>query len=376
MSKFMLKTVLLLFAVCFLTAGCGNVIVDDSKENQSSNFDTAQFSLDETEKNAHESSIGSVLSETDEYKPFNFGMAINVCHANENGGVGEPMQMKTSIEDKQEVRLNTIIRVSPDSSLKAEVVPVKLFVIADGKMIPFSINGNSEYYIQGETEIPPNNEASVPISFEGNSDMYLISIVVCSFPEIVPGLRSELFSGVGAYTFVNTACRSKALKYKVTDIENYVKVGASNENIGIGVDTKSLAEEQNAQTTQYDEDFILSKAKDDLWLKFNEDSPDKNGLPLNIYYSVLVLCDGEPIRMFGGEYTHIVYTPSMNPEVSSSSAFQYAIPKELIPDDGLHIFQCIAVPCYVKDAENQITSSGVYGLGGISSNKIRVLIKE
>lgn len=375
MKKFLFKTASLLSVVCLFMTGCGRTITNDSKNEQNNGFGTGPLSGNDIE-NVSGDSIEATSIDTSVPKPFNFSMAINVCNTNESGGIGEPIEMKISIENKQKINLNIIVSVSPDSSMNADTVPIKFFVIADGKMIPFSINGNSVYSTQGEVEIPSYKEAVVPISFEGKTDMYLVSIVACSFPEFFPKLGNGLFSGICTYTFINISNPDKNLKYKVTDLENYVEVNASNENIGIGIDIKPLEEEQNAKSTQYKEDFILSKAKDDLWVKFNEDSLGEDGLPLNVYYSLLVLCDGKPIQMFGDEYTHIVNTPALNAGVSSRSAFQYAIPKELIPDDRLHIFQCIAVPCYVQDAENQITSSGVYGLSGTSSQKIRVLIKE
>lgn len=301
---------------------------------------------------------------------FSFSMTMNVFDYDDNL---KCIGYKTNITKDEEKRYSLSVRVIPDQSMDYNIIPVKLLIIADGRFIPFSADGNEEKLLQNTIQISPGADTTIAVNFTANADMRYITIVACALPEDVPDLGIGLYSGVCTYTVVNN--NEAECVMNTIDSENYFEVAATEDNSGLGIDIKSLQERQQSTSSEYDKDIIYNKNTDNLWVKFNADASLADAdIPLSAYYSLFVLCDGEPTPIFNGEYLHTVHTPAEDAQKSCKTAFQFQISNEYIPNDGLHTFQAIAVPYYIADIQ-EVIDDDPNVLRGLSTFKTRVIIK-
>lgn len=363
-SIFCLLCILLIFAV----AGC-------TKTTSQSKFSNETESNTNLDTDIGKEGINSNSEIKIEYVPdsFSFSMSMNVFDYDDGGNL-KSVGYKTNIIESEERRYLLSLRVVPDQSMNYDIIPIKLLTIVDGEFIPFSVNSDDKKSLQKTIEVEPGADTNVIISFAANTDMRYITIVACALPEDVPNLGVGLYSGVCTYTIVNENNKTE-YSTDLLDNENYFEVSATEDNIGLGIDIKSLQDRQQSESSQYDKDIIYKKNTDKLWVKFNSDTSlaDVN-TPLNAYYSLFVLCDGEPIPIFNGEYLHTVHTPAEDVKKSSQMAFQFPISDEYIPDDGLHTFQAIAVPNYIYGIQ-EILDKDPNVLRGLSTPKTRVIIE-
>lgn len=308
-----------------------------------------------------------------ENQSFSFSVQMNVSEISETGSSDLSVGYKMNIIETKKVDLVLSTMVIPDRSIIRDEIPVKCFIVADGELVSFSVDGGS-FSIQNTFAVKPETLSKVIVSFIGNPDMRYISVVVCAFPDDIPALGIGLYSGVCTYSIVNISNKNKEVDF-VKNSDNYLSIKMNDDLFGIGIDTLSFQDNNKANSTQNLDDIIVHKGKDDLWIKFKEDA-SVNGIDyLGGYYSLFVLCNGDVLPVFSGEYTRTLFTPVIHEENSNTDVFQFPIPEEYLPDDGLNTFQAIAGPYYIPEAEKQIDECGSIALKGFSTPKTRVVIQ-
>lgn len=124
-----------------------------------------------------------------------------------------------------------------------------------------------------------------------------------------------------------------------------MEVNAIQDNYGIDIGNRSLQNNNNVIVEPHHSKDIDISSSRELFLKFN--SGDKSDYP----YYLFLLIDGHLVNAFGEKTSVKCYS------VCGTKSFQYQIPKSLIPNNGVHFFQAVAIPCGIT--ENIIAVSSV-----------------
>ena len=350
MNKRIMLIHLLLIASVILCGCTNNAESDNSSESKASEKLTS----------APDNSEADIES-------FGFFAAMNLCKLNSENSTGEPLGFKYEIADGL-VSIVLETTVSPDSSIQADKLPVRVWLICDNELLPFSLDGGE---FKETNEYDENEGYSHIISFNGNKDMRFVTVVISALPDHIPELKLGLYTGICTYTFVNTSSNSLDIIPDTIDENNYLMTPAIIRRGCFDFDKSSLENDSDTHF-QFYEDFIL-KENDNMYIKFNRDQVNDEQEPLGIYYSLFIICDGEIIPVFNGNKTIIVHTPFTSEINAYDKTFEYAIPSTFLKSKGMHILQAVAVPYYIPDALDNIKNNTSYGYNGSSTNKTRVV---
>ncbi len=277
---------------------------------------------------------------------FSFDSSINVFP---EGDTSVALGYKMEINKGEITKIKLITSVTPDKSMIAENIPLRIWIIADGVPIDFSVN-NGEYKPVHDVTVDANKDITTDVSFVCSKDVRIVTIECVYFPEDIPQLGKQYGAQV-SYTLVNTAYSSEE-DFQDSNEQYYVDVLGTETNYGIDVGVLAVEENYNkvSEPHQY-EDVVLKTEDNELLIKFNSGTAE-------ISYYIFILCDGEMLRVFDNDYTCLVDC------ASGLKTYQYAIPGEFIPESGLHTFQVIATPA--EKGDNLIS---------YSSTKVRVQIQ-
>lgn len=343
----------LLLIISALLCGCTNNAASDNS----------------SEITASEELTSASDNKESDNESFDFFVAMNLSKLNADNSTGEPLGFKYEIDDGL-VSIVLETTVSPDSSIQSDKLPVRVWLICDNELLPFSLDGGE---FKETNEYDENEGYSHIISFNGNKDMRFVTVVISALPDHIPELKLGLYTGICTYTFVNTSSNSLDIIPDAVDENNYL-VTPSAVSRGCFDFDKSSFENDSDTHFQFYEDFIL-KENDKMYIKFNCDQVDDEQEPLGIYYSLFIICDGEIIPVFNGSKTIIVHTPFTSEINAYDKTFEYAIPSTFFKSKGMHILQAVAVPYYIPNALDNIKNNTSYGYNGSSTNKTRV-VKE
>ncbi len=363
MKRFFKFTALAMM-LCVLHSGCS-----DSINDSSSDFSSSVSADESTTGTVSEPELVSSSAENQEPQSFFLTMSINLSEADS----ANYLAYKCDLKDGK-TRLSMRTTVNADTSISQDEVQIKVWIICDNEFIPFSLDGG-EYKKENIFTQTGRNSTSSIVEFDSNVNMRTVTVVISALPYDIPELKLGLYSGICSYTFVNTACPRLDDVPEITGTENYVTVGDNSQNTGIGIDIRSLEENHQSGDAQFAEDFVVSDS-DNVYVKFNCDAIGKDDKPLNVYYSLFVICDGEIIPAFDGKEAAVVYTPFTTSYGSSQKAFQQVIPSQYYSKEGMHCIQAVAVPYYIPQAVSNITEYFSFGYDGFSSNKTRVVYNQ
>lgn len=341
----------LLLIISVLLCGCtNNATSDNSSESKVSEKLTSASDNNESDNES-----------------FDFFVAMNLSKLKSDNSTGEPLGFKYEIGDGL-VSIVLETTVSPDSSIRSDKLPVRVWLICDNELLPFSLDGGE---FKETNEYDESEGYSHIISFNGNKDMRFVTVVISALPDHIPELKLGLYTGVCTYTFVNTSSNSLDIIPDTVDENNYLTTHTTIRRGCFDFD-KSSFENDSDTHFQFYEDFIL-KENDNMYIKFNCDQVDDEQEPLGIYYSLFIICDGEIIPVFNGSKTIIVHTPFTSETNAYDKTFEYAIPSTFFKSKGMHILQAVAVPYYIPNALDNIKNNTSYGFNGSSTNKTRVV---
>jgi hypothetical protein len=357
--------------------GCENnktvSYLDDQKNTTSTTSATSQ-TQPQTDPNTNPTQTNT---ETDVFQgdTFEFGGGINIFNCDSSGEPTQPVNWQINIPENTEINLKIWIKIEPDKSIIDTEVPINLWLFADNNLVPFDINSGAKNE-KNSVKIKPNEQTFLDFKFNATTDMKFITLVGYCFPDSIPQLGMGLYNGIISYTMVNKANSALDTPPEIMT-ENYVNVGSSNDNVGIGIGLKKITD-SHTKSVDYQsiEDFVINSENPNLYLKFNDDAGSVHNQPLGVYYSLFVIKDGEIIPVFNGEKSVVVQTKWKELNVSSEKAFQYQIPQEFTSEEGLHIFQAAAIPCYIPNPLSQITRDVVCGYDSHGTTKIRVKVGD
>ena len=228
-----------------------------------------------------------------------------------------------------------------------------MYLFADDEPIPFSLD-DKEYSQQCDTLIDAREKQYSSITFRAEKDVSIYNIVCVYFPEDIPNKGSGEYSGIITYTIFNKECNSDNKNDQSEIKKNYVEVEPIKNNFGTDIGTLSIADnDQKVVENHFYDDVELSPEKE-LYLKFNCGSE----VEMPSYY-LLLLIDGKLTKAFGDD--ELIYVDCQ----SGTRSFEYAVNKDLLPKEGLHTFQLVAVP-----------SANGNNFSSFSTDKVRVNIQN
>lgn len=279
--------------------------------------------------------------------------SINICNV-DNTSVNH----KASVNDEK-FKMNLLYSASIEG-YEAQV-PIRIWMIADGEPIEFQLD-NDEASTVHNVSAENGNDFSAELTFEGKSSMRYITVVVSAIPNRVPVKGREAIGGISTYTIINTLNEEEIDNSVLCDEQSYCKITSHDNNVGIGIDTKPI-DESGITSAYFVQNMILSE-KSKAWVKFNS-SP-----PVNMAYSLMVLCDGEIVPFADGKCLVPAYTP-LDGTKPSSMGIQYEIDNQKLPKDGVHYIQAIAIP-YNTDSKDLILSDdSLDALSSLETERIR-----
>lgn len=226
---------------------------------------------------------------------FSFSTSLNAFSPqNAFAPIGNQME----INKGETVRLKFLSNVSPDKSMTTDDIPMRMWVIADGVPIEFSVNNEAPHAVN-DIFVDALEDVTTEVSFVCSDDVSIITIECVYFPEDIPERGLGSYGGEISYTIVNTAY-SSVDKFHDADDEFYINVPLQNENYGIDIGVLSVAENNNrVQETHFYNDVVFNAKEDDLFIKFNSgDSKESR-------YYILVLCDGRIVEAFDHHGRHV-----------------------------------------------------------------------
>lgn len=310
-SKYILFSIIL--AIIFLV-GC------NKKDNSNQDDQTATIN----------SAIVNNIHTDDENETtpsFSFSCTLNAFYKDD---ISNPLGNSISIKEDGLLSLSLMSSVTPDETMITTDIPIRIWILADGKPIEFDIFECRNYALSQDVLVDAFSNQLIDVSFCVSSSTKIISILYIYFPDEIPEFGLEFYGGI-SYTIVNSDFSKDGTSININN-DYYLEVPPKKENYGIDIGTKDVKSNNNiAVESHHYEDVILSDNKE-LYIKFN--STDTRPIP----YYVMILRDGIMIDIFEGNYTYKVDC------LNGTRTFQYRIPDQYLSDSGLHTFQAIALP--------------------------------
>lgn len=343
-----LKAVLGLSLMAVVITGCKSSYVDNKKENPLETT-SGQANVDEngtTDAEDDTNEDGTTVTQDDEdRKGFLVSTGMNVMY--KVGVDGKFVSVrKELLELNEDVNVFGVsMRCSPDKVSGWNEFPARIYVIDNGEIVPFSIDG-SEYKLFHEIMCTANKDKSMEISFERlelNSEAGQLSILALFNPKELPELDFFTFTAARGYDFYYS--NPKYFGECVSDIEQ-----ASGEYIDIPQEYI-----ENARVADVGPDEIYAENYAIRNVHYPNDLEVNNMNELYLYMNtgegvlgcgvVGLICDGELLQFDDGNY--FKQFNSYNGE----KTFRYNLAEFEEIEDGLHYFQIVYMP--FKDMENR-----------------------
>ncbi len=247
-------------------------------------------------------------------------------------------------------------------------VPIRMWLIENGNLVDFSIDGGDAKLSSQDITMKHSREQH-KIQFNGRQDMGYVTIMICMYPDYCLKTNYFMRQGLFKYSFVNdnnkTLNNRKPIKQ---DTAHYIELSGELNNSGIDVWDTNLESDYLSSREMFYTPHI-SREDGQLWVKFNY-SRDSDSVG-NVVYRIMVICDGQVIPAFMGQYSCQAYTPA-----DAGLGFQCPVDLNAIPQDGAHTFIACAIPDYVVGEESAIKKfTKNFGCQGCSSFRTRIVIE-
>ncbi len=334
-----IKTIVIMLSVICCVAGCRDSYISNKNTNNIEENSTLQDKED-IEENYTTPSIDN----TDDKNGFS--MYTNMLVRYKDSKDGELVDVrKELLEIDEDINFFSVsILCRPDASSGWNEFPVRLYLIDNGEIIPFSIDGG-EYKLWNEIMCTTDKKKTMEISFERlelNSEVGQLCVLAIFNSKELPGLGIYSFKGTQGFAF--NYSNAKYSGECVNDVEQ-----ADGEYIDIPQEYI-----ENARVTEigpseiYVENYIVKN------IHYPNDLKVNNTNELYLYMNtgeavsgcgvVGIVCDGELLQFDDGNY--FKKFNSYNGE----KTFRYNLGEFDNVEDGLHYFQVIYMP--LDDKEN------------------------
>lgn len=332
--KVILTGLLLTLTGSSLLLGCTPQQYDDSDSVLENSTNIEDSTTVNSEDNTQSSDI-SMDDSSDSDEQFEFSTASNASYAD---GSGKVVEQRVSVRESENLSINLLHYVKPDKTLPQHDIPLRIRVVADGVPIPFKMDGTDGEVLSHDILVDAEIDYATNICFTVTGDMRLIYILEVYFPEDIPSRGLGAYGGVSVYPIVNMGWNGKE---RETNSEGYTEITPKENSYGIDIGTTTIEEMiqmrgDGVEPLIEDNHFFTDTSVHDgqpLYVKFN--SRDTEQTP----FYLLVLRDGVLLdKLFNGSCSVKVDCKG------GTQAFQYEIPRNMIPESGLHTFQAIALP--------------------------------
>lgn len=239
--------------------------------------------------------------------------------------------------------------IQQDPIMPVDNIPYCLYVFADGKPIEYAPSGTDDYALRHDYSMNENDadiltisdegstfqhsvySCTVNIDFDADEHTHIINFVCCYYPDTFQPRSWLGFTGTNSAMAINTA---------------YMPINLP--------ETKQLGEYTAGGTMLHSEcyvyfanngwrnefmarDLMYSAQNDTFLIEYSSGNTEKVWYDSDTFYLILLI-DGKLRPAFGGEYSYLVDCEN------GEHTFKYEIPSELLPTNGNHTIQCIAIP--------------------------------
>lgn len=290
---------------------------------------------------------------------FNFGCAMNLLTGSESNNGYVPID--TQILEYSGTPMEFVLVTSAYSDYLPPngLMKMRTMVMQDGELLEHSLEKEGKPTIYNDVYVTPNVNFYTSIYFKPLCNYeYSAVTVICEYlPDDIPKAGTGEYCGTVAFsklikTPANTASHTEMSTANYETLPE--KFQDSDGVTGVAIGAKLNAPTSYRITDNHGayEDITLSEKE--IFLKANINS-DKT-------HYAMILCDGVPVRAFGGKYTL---------PFNCKNGTRTLNEKIKLPDgltDGIHVFQAVVV-------EHNMISDQIDTVDYIT-NKIRININS
>lgn len=325
-----LKTIVMItitWILCCLLIGCKSSYISNKKDPVTD------------EKVTNESTNNLETTENSISPPVGFSMSTALLVKHQSGSTGSYVEANSEpmIIENDTNKIWTQLYCSPDLSLKWDIIPARIYLIDNGRLLPFKI-GNGEYDTVHDIEYVTYEQLKLDMCFEQralSSSSGILTMIVIFHPDELPGIGVKGYSASNIFSFeyINEKYNNDSHDIQVTegeyiDIpEEYIK-SAMVAEIG---PKEIYTDDYSVKSLHYFEDLEVENA-DELYVSINA-GKDVSG---DVFIGII--CDGRLLQFNDGNY-FIRFKAC-----DGSRTFQYRLSELSDMESGLHYFQVINIP--------------------------------
>ncbi len=357
------KLIIIMLSVMCCFAGCRNSYISNKntenieenntiqdtetteKNNTIQDKETTEENNTIQDKETTEENYTEPNTDDDDLEDFSMSTSLNVFYKDSSEGkfISARTEGLEFNEDENVFAMNMYCSVNASSDWNE--FPVKIYLIDNGELIPFSIDGG-EYKPWNEIMCTNDKDKGVEFSFERlelNSKAGQLNVLVIFNPTQMPGKPPYDFGGTMNYKF--NYLNPKYSGEHTSDIEQadgeYIDIPQEHiENArvtDIGPDDY-LNEDYTFKGIHYPNDLEVNGVNE-LYLYMNK-GEEVSGCGM-----VGIICDGELLQFDDGNYFKKINS------YNGEKTFRYNLSEFDNIGEGLHYFQVIYMP--LDDVENK-----------------------
>ncbi len=351
MRKINKSFVLLIVLMSLLgIGGCNKTGKDTESVGASRPVSQSIIESSENEGDLRETSIETGTSiletpteETESLHSFSLGTRINMLEYNADREDWFPIRSEEIriIEGDNAYNIETICE--PDPSLQRSEIIQRLYLIDNGKLVPFALADDGEKAYYHDITIKAAEQYNQIIVFSSDdipaSKGYLT--VLCVFnPDACPEKSKNIYtaSNMKLIRYTNPF-GGEAQKEEVHERE-YIELKDEWLSDGYGIQVCTALQEEDGYKMSFNylyDDIEASKDAEKLYLQINLGESTEGD------FYVGLLCDGEFVKL-DGQKEFLTFEMDWG-----KHTLQYPLPETAYPEQGMHYYQVVIIPQYGTD---------------------------
>lgn len=242
---------------------------------------------------------------------------------------GEPAGFVLDAGGSEEQKLTLVIECDGGALFEDKEHITRIYLLEDGEPIEFTVGENTEDSAEYDFQFVPDKEAFVDVSFRLHKDFHTLTVLCVNYPDVVPEQGRGEMAGTICYIMQNSSDEAKSASQKINE-DDYIKMPVTSESYGIDIGIQPVdPDDETFLDYHFNTDVQLTDS-DTLYAKFNS---GESTVPFYLY----LIVDGRLVKAFDDNYS--IYVDC----VQGGGTFSYAIPDAVIPENGIHTFQMLAL---------------------------------
>ena len=295
----------------FLSACAGNS--SESNDNTASN---SVFNIPDSSENG--------FQQYDNDEQYTLEQSINVFVD------GEPAGFVLDASNSELQKLTLVIKCGGGTLFEGKEHITRIYLLEDDEPIEFSVGETRADSSGYDYKFVPDKESTIDMEFRINKDFHTLTVLCINYPDIVPEYGRGDIVGTICYTMQNSNDNYNSA-LKIINEDNYIKMPVNSESYGIDIGIQPVVAENKTFLDYHFNTDVQLTDNDTLYAKFNS---GESTVPFNLY----LMEDGRLVKAFDDNYS--IYVDC----VQGGGTFSYDITEAVTSENGIHIFQLLALP--------------------------------